>query len=79
MREMSEAGTQEQEAEERSTSGTSRSIFGTGCSTFGSDDVVEIDLLSDEAGPEKLTEQDVRILLGIPRSDRYGFGPEGGF
>ncbi len=40
---------------------------------------VEIDLLSDEAGPERLTEQDVRILLGIPRSDRYGFGPEGGF
>jgi len=39
----------------------------------------EIDLLDDSAGPEFLTEQDVRTLLGIPRSDRWGFDSEGGF
>lgn len=41
--------------------------------------VFEIDLLADAAGPEFLTEQDVRTLLGIPRSDRWGFDSEGGF
>jgi len=35
-----------------------------------------VDLLSDDAGPEYLSMQDVRTLLGIPRSDRYSFDGE---